>query len=97
MNEIKIPADVAREIAKLIRNVDDGKLEDWASMLDPVNISDRIYRIINFYIKSNGDPNFATDEILNEFKYLINSVRIIEDSFILKKDLINLIESGANV
>ena len=97
MNEITIPADVAREIAKLIRNVDDGKLENWASMLDPVNISDRVYRIINFYINSNGDPNLATHEIINEVKYLINNVRIIEDAFILKKDLINLIESGANV
>jgi len=97
MNEITIPADVAREIAKLIRNVDDGKLENWASMLDPVNISDRVYRIINFYINSNGDPNLATHEIINEIKYLINNVRIIEDAFILKKDLINLIESGANV
>jgi hypothetical protein len=97
MNEITIPADVAREIAKLIRNVDDGKLENWASMLDPVNISDRVYRIINFYINSNGDPDLATHEIINEIKYLINNVRIIEDAFILKKDLINLIESGANV
>jgi hypothetical protein len=97
MNEITIPADVAREIAKLIRNVDDGKLENWASMLDPVNISDRVYRIINFYINSNGDPNLATHEIINEVKYLINNVRIIEDAFILKKDLINLIENGVNV
>ena len=94
---INIPVDLAREMAKFIRNNDNGSLEHWAYHLDPVNLSDRIFRIVNFYINSNGDPNLATHEIINEIKYLINNVRIIEDAFILKKDLINLIESGANV
>ena len=96
MNEVSIPSDVAREIAKLIRNVDNGKMEDWAEMLDPINFSDKVFRIVNFYIKSGGDPSMATNEIINECMYVANSVKMIENIFIIKKDLINLLENGAN-
>lgn len=97
MNEVSIPSDVAREIAKLIRNVDNGKMEDWAEMLDPINLSDKIFRIVNFYIKSGGDPSMATSEIIQEFIHVANSVRIIEDVFIIKKDFISLIENNTSV
>jgi len=94
---INVPVDVARDIAKFIRNNDNGNLDHWAEHLDPLNLSDRIFRIVNFYIKSEGDPYMATNEILEEFVNVIGSVKLIEDSFIIKKDLINLIENGANV
>ena len=38
----------------------------------------------------------ATNEIINEFMYVANSVKMIENVFIIKKDLINLLENGAN-
>jgi hypothetical protein len=88
---INVPVDLAREMAKFIRNNDNGSLEHWAGHLDPVNLSDRIFRIVNFYIKSEGDPSMATNEILEEFVNVIGSVKLIEDAFIIKKDLIGLI------
>jgi len=88
---INVPVDLAREMAKFIRNNDNGSLEHWAYHLDPVNLSDRIFRIVNFYIKSEADPSMATNEILEEFVNVIGSVKLIEDAFIIKKDLISLI------
>ena len=88
---VNVPVDLARDIAKFIRNNDNGSLEHWASHLDPVNLSDKIFRIVNFYIKSGGDPSMATNEIIEEFVNVIGSVKLIEDAFIIKKDLIGLI------
>jgi len=89
---VNIPVDVARDIAKFIRNNDNGNLDHWAEHLDPLNLSDRIFRIVNFYIKSEGNPDTATNEILEEFVNVIGSVKLIENAFIIKKDLINLLE-----
>jgi hypothetical protein len=89
---INVPVDLAREMAKFIRNNDNGSLEHWAGHLDPVNLSDRIFRIVNFYIKSDGDPNMATNEIINELINVVNNVKIIEEVFLIKKDLISLLE-----
>ena len=87
---VNVPVDLARDMAKFIRNNDNGSLEHWANHLDPVNLSDKIFRIVNFYIKSDGDPSMATNEILEEFVNVIGSVKLIEDAFIIKKDLIGL-------
>ena len=88
---VNVPVNVARDIAKFIRNNDNGNLDHWAEHLDPLNLSDRIFRIVNFYIKSEGNPDTATNEILEEFVNIIGSVRVIEDAFIIKKDLVGLI------
>jgi len=87
---VNVPVDVARDIAKFIRNNDNGNLDHWAEHLDPLNLSDRIFRIVNFYIKSDGDPSSATKEVMTEILRTIDSVRVIEESFIIKNDLISL-------
>jgi hypothetical protein len=94
---VNVPVDLARDMAKFIRNNDNGSLEHWANHLDPVNLSDKIFRIVNFYIKSDGNPSMATNEIIQEFIHVANSVRIIEDVFIIKKDFISLIENNTSV
>jgi hypothetical protein len=50
-----------------------------------------IFLNVNFYIKYEGDPSMATNEILEEFVNVIGSVKLIEDAFIIKKDLIGLV------
>lgn len=64
MINISVPEDIAKDIAKLIRDKDDGKHEEWAELLYPLPLSERIYRIVYFYIHSGGSPRLATEEIL---------------------------------
>jgi hypothetical protein len=93
MNDnVVVPVDLAKEIAKFIRNNDNGQLEHWAEQLDPINLSDKIFRIVNYYVQSKNDPKQATVEIIEELFNAINSIRIIEESFVLKKDLLNLLK-----
>lgn len=90
MNEVVIPSDIAKDIAKFIRNSDDYTMDHLADLLDPINLNDRLFKVINFYIKSDGDPHAATREIMTEIFKTIDSVRVIEESFIIKNDLIPL-------
>jgi hypothetical protein len=90
MDEVTVPSDIARDIAKFIRNSHDSSMDHLADILDPINLNDRLFKVINFYIKSDGDPSSATREVMTEILRTIDSVRVIEESFIIKNDLISL-------
>ena len=90
MDEVTVPYDIARDIAKFIRNSHDSSMDHLADILDPGSLSDRLFKVINFYIKSDGDPNAASREVMTEVLRAIDGVRVIEESFIIKNDLISL-------